>query len=163
MLRTADAVAMRSAGRRRGPTGSALKAVTAASDGSLLWLATASVLIVVGRQRLRAAAVRATLALGIASALKDIVRELSIHVAVEEQALYPAMRPSLPNGDEKVDHAIDEHQQVKEILVELDGADPEDQDGEPSKCPGRRRSRSTYRKRRRNCSPLFDMRLVRPR
>ena len=60
--------------------------------------------------------------------LQDIVRELSIHAAVEEQALYPAMRQSLPNGDEKVDHAIDEHQQVKEILVELDGAEPGDQD-----------------------------------
>lgn len=69
MLRTADAVAMRSAGRRRGPTGSVLNAVTAASDGSLLWLATGSVLVIVGRQRVRAAAVHATLAVGIASVL----------------------------------------------------------------------------------------------
>ena len=60
--------------------------------------------------------------------LQDIVRELSIHAAVEEQAVYPAMRQALPNGDEMADHAIDEHQQVKETLAELDGADTEDQE-----------------------------------
>lgn len=60
--------------------------------------------------------------------LQEIVRELSTHAAVEEQALYPAMRQALAGGDEKVDHAIDEHQQVKETLDELDGADPGGED-----------------------------------
>ena len=61
-------------------------------------------------------------------ALDEIVRELSVHAVVEEQALYPAMRATLPDGDALVDHAIDEHQRVKEALAELDGADPEDEE-----------------------------------
>jgi hemerythrin superfamily protein len=61
------------------------------------------------------------------SALEEIVRELSVHAEVEEQVIYPAMRQALPDGEQKVEHAIEEHQTVKEILVELDGADPDDE------------------------------------
>ena len=59
-------------------------------------------------------------------ALDAIVRELSIHAVVEEQAVYPAMRAALPDGDAKVEHAIEEHQQVKEVLAKVDGEDPDD-------------------------------------
>lgn len=60
--------------------------------------------------------------------LQAIVRELSIHAVVEEQAVYPAMRATLPDGDAAVDHAIEEHQKVKEVLADLDGADPDDEE-----------------------------------
>ncbi len=60
--------------------------------------------------------------------IKDIVREMSIHAAIEEQVFYPALRKELPDGDALADHAIEEHQEVKEILVQLDrGAGDETQ------------------------------------
>jgi len=59
-------------------------------------------------------------------ALRELVKELSIHAAVEEMAVYPAMRRTFPNGDEIVDADLAEHQAMKEILARLDGADPDD-------------------------------------
>jgi hemerythrin superfamily protein len=56
-----------------------------------------------------------------------IVRELSIHAAVEEQILYPAVRRSVPKGDTLVDEALSEHQQLKETLVVLDKLPAEDE------------------------------------
>lgn len=57
----------------------------------------------------------------------DIVRELSVHAAIEEQILYPAMRKALPDGDTLVQEAIEEHQQVKETLSAIERADSPDQ------------------------------------
>ncbi len=56
-------------------------------------------------------------------AVEQVVRELSIHAAVEEQVLYPAVRNKVPGGEEIADHGIDEHQEVKELLATLDGGD----------------------------------------
>ena len=53
----------------------------------------------------------------------DVVRELSVHAAIEEQVLYPAMRKALPDGDHLVQEAIEEHQQVKETLAAVESAD----------------------------------------
>ena len=55
--------------------------------------------------------------------VQSIVRELSVHAVIEEQVLYPAMREALPDGDELVKEAIDEHQQVKETLAAIERAD----------------------------------------
>src|SRR5919202_5431121 len=60
--------------------------------------------------------------------VQEIVRELSIHAAIEEQVFYPALREKLPDGDALADHAIEEHQEAKEILAELDGKTPENVD-----------------------------------
>ena len=57
----------------------------------------------------------------------DVIRELSIHAAIEEQFLYPAMR-RLPGGEELVEEALDEHQEAKEALSELDGMDEDEPD-----------------------------------
>jgi hemerythrin superfamily protein len=54
--------------------------------------------------------------------VEGIVRELSIHAAIEEQVLYPAMRKALPDGETLVQEAIDEHQQVKETLAAIERA-----------------------------------------
>jgi len=54
--------------------------------------------------------------------VQAIVRELSVHAAIEEQILYPAMRKSLPDGETLVQEAIDEHQQVKETLAAIEDA-----------------------------------------
>jgi hemerythrin superfamily protein len=55
-----------------------------------------------------------------------IIRELSIHAAIEEQVLYPAVRRELPDGPGMADEAFQEHQEAKEILRRLDQMDPGD-------------------------------------
>jgi len=58
--------------------------------------------------------------------LRNIVRELSVHAAVEEKEVYPLVREVLPEGDRLADEAEAEHQRMKEILDDLDGADGSD-------------------------------------
>lgn len=53
----------------------------------------------------------------------SVIRELSIHAAIEEQVLYPVMRKELPDGETLVQEAIDEHQQVRETLAAIERAD----------------------------------------
>ncbi len=55
--------------------------------------------------------------------VQGVIRELSVHAAIEEQILYPAMRRALPNGDDLVEEAIEEHQQVKDTLAAIERAD----------------------------------------
>ncbi len=59
-------------------------------------------------------------------ALDDLVNELTLHAEIEEQLVYPAMRTTLPDGDQIVDHALEEHQDVKAKLAKLKGSDPSD-------------------------------------
>jgi hemerythrin superfamily protein len=54
-----------------------------------------------------------------------VVKELSVHAAVEEQILYPNAREAIPNGKSLVKHAIAEHQSLKESLAELDKCRPD--------------------------------------
>ena len=56
-----------------------------------------------------------------------VVRELSIHAAVEEQVMYPAVRQFVPRGETLVEEALSEHQQLKETLVVLDKLSVEDE------------------------------------
>jgi hemerythrin superfamily protein len=55
--------------------------------------------------------------------VREVVKELSVHAAIEEQVVYPVMRRSLTDGDSKVEEAIDEHQKVKETLAAIERAD----------------------------------------
>ena len=55
--------------------------------------------------------------------IQGVIRELSVHAAIEEQVLYPAVREALPDGEALVQEAIDEHQQVKETLAAIERAD----------------------------------------
>ncbi len=52
--------------------------------------------------------------------VQEIVRELSVHAALEEQIVYPVMRAAIEGGSDKADHSIDEHQQVKRLLADLE-------------------------------------------
>jgi hemerythrin superfamily protein len=54
----------------------------------------------------------------------QIIKELSMHAAKEEMAVYPMMRKKL--GDQAADHSLQEHQGMKDILYELDGMTPSD-------------------------------------
>lgn len=60
-----------------------------------------------------------------------IVRELSIHAAIEEMTLYPAIREMVEKGDVDTDNlddgvleSLEEHHIVKWVLSEIDGMDP---------------------------------------
>ena len=56
---------------------------------------------------------------------EQIICDLSIHAAVEEQLLYPKARHVL-HDDQIVDHSIEEHQALKRVLDDLDGKAPDD-------------------------------------
>ena len=61
-------------------------------------------------------------------ATEGIIKELSVHAAVEEMILYPMMRKVDPQQSGLVDHSLEEHQEVKELLAKIDGKpanDPE--------------------------------------
>ncbi|HZA76082.1 MAG TPA: hemerythrin domain-containing protein [Acidimicrobiales bacterium] len=49
-----------------------------------------------------------------------IVKELSVHAAIEEEILYPRLREALQKGDRLADHALDEHQHAKELLARIE-------------------------------------------
>ena len=57
--------------------------------------------------------------------LTEIARELcmrlSVHMAIEEEILYPALKPIL--GDDEVNEGIVEHQSGKRIIAELEQLD----------------------------------------
>jgi hemerythrin superfamily protein len=59
--------------------------------------------------------------------MNEIVRELSIHAAIEEEVLYPAVREAVPEGNRLVKESLQEHGDAKSFLAELDGMDATDQ------------------------------------
>ena len=52
---------------------------------------------------------------------EEIIQELSIHAAIEEQLVYPLLRGR--KGEQAVLNALEEHHAVKLVLAELDRAD----------------------------------------
>jgi hypothetical protein len=58
--------------------------------------------------------------------LRSIVQELSVHAVIEEKEVYPLVRQLLPEGDRLAEEAEGDHQRMKEILADLDGADGSD-------------------------------------
>jgi hemerythrin superfamily protein len=63
--------------------------------------------------------------------IEVVIRELSIHAAIEETVLYPEISEAVPGGKELVEEGLEEHQEAKEALNELDGMDPDDPGFEP--------------------------------
>jgi hemerythrin superfamily protein len=55
--------------------------------------------------------------------IQTVIEELSIHAAIEEEIMYPAMR-ELPDGEELVEHAIEEHLEAKVALAVLGRLSP---------------------------------------
>lgn len=51
---------------------------------------------------------------------------LAPHAAAEEILVYPAVRRSSVHGDDEASHAIDEHQEIKRLLAEVDGMSDDD-------------------------------------
>jgi hemerythrin superfamily protein len=54
---------------------------------------------------------------------KQIVHDLSVHAAVEEQFVYPLIRAKVEGGSEMADEAIEEHQDAKRLLADLEKHD----------------------------------------
>jgi hemerythrin superfamily protein len=60
-------------------------------------------------------------------AVRALVKELSIHAAVEEQLLYPTLRQTAEDADDEVLEALEEHHLVKRTLSELEKMEPDDE------------------------------------
>jgi hemerythrin superfamily protein len=62
-----------------------------------------------------------------------IVRELSIHAAIEEMAFYPAIREAAEKGDvdDMVLESLEEHHIVKWVLSEIERLGPSDERFDP--------------------------------
>lgn len=57
--------------------------------------------------------------------VEQMIEELSVHAALEEQIFYPAARETLKSDDEIVLEALEEHHVVKWTLKELDEMAPD--------------------------------------
>jgi hemerythrin superfamily protein len=57
----------------------------------------------------------------------EIITELSVHAAIEEQVFYPATREARQENEEMVLEALEEHHLVKLALSELEKMDPADE------------------------------------
>ncbi|GAA2132602.1 hemerythrin domain-containing protein [Glycomyces algeriensis] len=55
-----------------------------------------------------------------------VIAEIVRHGVAEEQFVYPAARSRLPDGDEIVEHEIEEHAEAEQDMKELEGLGPED-------------------------------------
>lgn len=53
----------------------------------------------------------------------SLVKELSVHDAIEREYLYPAVREKVSSGSGMADHSIEEHDEVAETLLAIDKAD----------------------------------------
>jgi hemerythrin superfamily protein len=54
----------------------------------------------------------------------QIIEELSVHAAIEEQYFYPAVRENVPDAEDTVLEGLEEHHIVKWTLSELKDLDP---------------------------------------
>ena len=58
--------------------------------------------------------------------VETVIAELMRHSVAEEMYVYPAMREHLPDGERSVQHDTEEHQQLVEIMKELEDVDTAD-------------------------------------
>ena len=56
----------------------------------------------------------------------NLIAELMRHSVAEEQHMYPAAREALDDGDEVVDHELEEHAEAEQIMKELEGVEATD-------------------------------------
>jgi hemerythrin superfamily protein len=61
----------------------------------------------------------------------QMIKELSVHAAIEEQVFYPAVREDVPDTEDTVLEGLEEHHIVKWTLSELKDMDPEHERFEP--------------------------------
>jgi hemerythrin superfamily protein len=59
--------------------------------------------------------------------VETVIAELMRHSVAEEMYVYPAMKEHLPDGESSVQHDVEEHQELVEVMKQLediDSADP---------------------------------------
>lgn len=57
-----------------------------------------------------------------------LVAELVRHAVAEEMWVYPAMKQHLPDGEAKVQHETEEHEELEVLMKQLEGSEPADQE-----------------------------------
>lgn len=57
----------------------------------------------------------------------SVIKELSIHAAIEEQVFYPAVRVEVPKLEDDVLESLEEHHVLKWTLEELSAIGPDDE------------------------------------
>jgi hemerythrin superfamily protein len=57
---------------------------------------------------------------------ETVIAELMRHSVAEEMYVYPAMKDHLPEGEGRVQHDVEEHQQLVEVMKELEDVDSSD-------------------------------------
>lgn len=62
-----------------------------------------------------------------AEVVEEIVKELAVHAAIEEQVFYPAVREEVPDEEDMVLEGLEEHHIVKWTLSELADMTPDDE------------------------------------
>jgi hemerythrin superfamily protein len=60
-----------------------------------------------------------------ASVVEKICQELTVHTQLEEELFYPAVRKAT-NDEDQMDEALVEHAGAKQLIAQLQGADPGD-------------------------------------
>jgi hemerythrin superfamily protein len=63
--------------------------------------------------------------------VQEIIRELSVHAAIEEKVLYPEVQEVLADGESLAREALEEHEEAKEVLAELDDMDADEPGFDP--------------------------------
>ncbi|MEA2900585.1 MAG: hypothetical protein QOH36_472 [Actinomycetota bacterium] len=61
----------------------------------------------------------------------QVIEELSVHAHIEEQIFYPAVRAEMPDAEDDILEALEEHHVVKWLLSELDGMAPSNERFKP--------------------------------
>jgi hemerythrin superfamily protein len=56
----------------------------------------------------------------------QMIAELVRHAVAEEMFVYPAMREHLPDGEEAVEHDVEEHKELETLMKQLEGVDADD-------------------------------------
>jgi hemerythrin-like domain-containing protein len=91
--------------------------------------------------------------------VNQVIRELSIHAAIEEEILYPAVRDVLPDGDEMVGDFLEEHHEAKELLKKLDRMDAGDHEFDPTMRTLMQEIRHHVEEEEQDTLPKFKQRL----
>ena len=60
--------------------------------------------------------------------MDQIVRELRVHAAMEEESFYPSIRQVVAEGDSLVEESLHEHAEAKALLAELEAGMPGERD-----------------------------------
>lgn len=58
--------------------------------------------------------------------VQKVCKALLVHTQIEEEILYPAVRESIKELEDKVDEAVVEHAAAKDLIKQLHDMDPED-------------------------------------